>query len=138
MQQFRAEQVLWGGAGLAVALGLSLLLDARWLRSVNAGIVQAWSAGALLALPVMPTRSMVRRSAAAGGSGSIEGEIVNKKLTLSRETLRALDDQDLTLVVGGSHQPHRGNSGVGGGRARDGKGRGRENGRGKKKGCSGR
>ncbi len=55
---------------------------------------------------------------------------MNKKLTLSRETLRALDDKDLTLVVGGSHRPHRGNSGVG-----QGKGRGSQMGRGKKKGC---
>ncbi len=57
---------------------------------------------------------------------------MNTKLTLSRETLRALDDQDLTQVVGGSHsnQSRKGNSGWG-----SSKGKGSLKGSGKKKGC---
>ena len=35
----------------------------------------------------------------------------SKKLSLSKETLRSLDDQDLTDVVGGSGEHHRRNGG---------------------------
>jgi natural product precursor len=34
-----------------------------------------------------------------------------KKLTLSKETLRCLDEEDLTDVVGGGHKKHGGTSG---------------------------
>ena len=37
VEQFRAEQVLWGGGGLAVALVLSLLLAARHVRRTAFG-----------------------------------------------------------------------------------------------------
>jgi natural product precursor len=61
---------------------------------------------------------MVNGPAAAGTSTRRTG--MNKKLTLSRETLRSLDEQDLSMVVGGAHHVNskwngkgRGNSGRG-------------------------